>query len=98
MRDIAPTGVRLPPAVRDALLREATLNGRTLSQEITVRLRDSLTPTPGGPRATQHHAKELAPSYGAKHPELTDPQRMLLAVFDTLAPDKQLALLTLLKR
>lgn len=98
MRDIAPTGVRLPPTVRDALLREATLNGRTLSQEITVRLRDSLAPAAGLPRSASHHAKELAPSYGAKHPELTDPQRMLLAVFDTLAPDKQLALLSLLRR
>ena len=98
MRDIAPTGVRLPTELRDALLRESALNGRSLSQEITVRLRDSLA----HPVATQGpgaaHAKERPPSYGAKHPELTDPQRMVLAVFDTLAPDKQLALLTLLKR
>lgn len=98
MRDIAPTGVRLPTELRDALLRESVLNGRSLSQEITVRLRESLEHLAAAQGPGAPHAKERPPSYGAKHPELTDTQRMLLAVFDALAPDKQLALLSLLRR
>lgn len=87
--DIAPTTLRLPPDVRDALLRQATLNGRSLSQEITVRLRDSLA---------GHAPRAQVQADGGAAGEPTDMHRMLISVFDTLAPDKQLALLTLLRR
>ncbi len=94
VRDIAPTGVRLPPDLRDALLREATLNGRSLSQEITQRLQASVSGRQHAPKALQ--AQETAASYGAA--PLGESQRLLLTYFNALPPDRQLALLTLLRR
>lgn len=107
-RDIAPTGVRLPPALRDELVRQSTINGRSLSQEITVRLTASLrepgaaahiAPTSGTrgelTNALTLGSKEHEEQYGRA---LSEVHRQLNALFDALTPDKQLALLTLLKR
>lgn len=98
VRDIAPTGVRLPSDMRDQLLRQAAINGRSLGQEITIRLRDSLAPQTAQQqaksRATAVHTGESPAPF--QNPQPTDSQRMLLALFDSLTPDRQLALLTLL--
>lgn len=93
MRDISPTGVRLPPTLRDALTRQATINGRSLAQEITQRLQASLdlsTPRAGNSVSVVHTSESL--------PQHSDAHRQLTALFDALTPDKQLALLTLLRR
>jgi len=100
LRDLPPFSIRLQPELRAALEREAGINGRTLSAEITRRLKDSLDVDhvssvvhtgSGGP----------APSQAAELPRqrpVSDAHRMLLALFDAMGPDKQLALLTVLKR
>lgn len=100
VRDIAPTGVRLQPELRAALEREATINGRTLSAEIIRRLRASLE--------VQHVTSVLNTGSGQPAPmgtaepqrqrPVSDSHRMLLALFDAMGPEKQLALLTVLKR
>lgn len=89
-RDIAPIGIRLPQEVRDGLVREAAINGRSLNQEVLIRLRDSLQGTP----PQKHSASVLI----AQEPGMTDLTRMLLGAIEKLDPQKQLALLTLLKR
>lgn len=91
--DITPTGVRLEPGLREALARQAAINGRSLNQEIVIRLRDSVAGD-RRPHAPRVGAAEPAP---ATAPQLSDAQRMLLTRFGKLTPDKQLALLQLLQ-
>lgn len=96
--DIAPTTLRLPPELRDVLVREAAMNGRSLSQEITYRLKAS---TQAARNKREHGAAVVAEEprgAGFAGQMLSDAQRQLLSVFDALTPDRQLALLTLLKR
>jgi hypothetical protein len=93
--DIAPTTLRLPPDVRDGLVREATLSNRSLSQEITYRLQRSLQAQRGAQGAFEAREPE-APASG--YAALADEQRLLLALYGALPPDKQLALVTLLRR
>lgn len=101
IRDVAPTGVRLAPDLRDALIRLAAISGRTLSGEMQYRLRESverhLRETQGAVKAAVLHAAEEPLRYTDAAPLLSESQRMVLAMFDRLAPDKQLALLTLLR-
>lgn len=92
-RDIPPTGVRLPPDLREDLKRAAVANGRSLSQEITQRLRSTFA-EPG--RAVVVDTLDGPPTVQFK--ALTGSQRALLMHFGLLPPEKQLALLTLLKR
>lgn len=89
--DIAPTTLRLPPEVRDHLVREANISNRSLSQEITWRLQCSLAPQA---TAQAREPEAAAPGYQG----LADEQRLLLSLYGALAPDKQLALITLLRR
>jgi len=93
--DVAPTGVRLPPDLRDRLLKEAATNSRSLSQEITQRLKASFGPV-DGPMLhftvnDYNAATRTLPNFGESH-------RLLLSLFEAMPPDKQLALLTLLKQ
>lgn len=107
--DIAPTGVRLPPELRDALLRESTINRRSLSQEITARLKDSFKPaaraSAGAPAAASPQSVyDASKGSGSmlmeaqRQMQLSEHERLLLSHFKTLSPEKQLALLTVLKR
>lgn len=102
MRDVAPTGVRLAPELRDQLVRLAAISGRTLSGEMTWRLRESVERhnREAADGAAHQGALQVAeqPQRYREAPPLSDAQRMMLAVFDALAPDKQLALITLLRR
>lgn len=95
-REVTPTGIRIPLDLRAALEREAGINGRTLSGEIIRRLKLSLEVNHV---STVLHTGESKPaqSPAAQRP-MTDHQRMLLGLFDSLSPEKQLALLTVLKR
>lgn len=96
VRDIPPTGVRLQPDLRAALEREARINGRTLSAEIIRRLKASLDESHV---STVLRTGESPPAAEpARQRPVSDAQRMLLALFDAMGPDKQLALLTVLKR
>lgn len=88
--DIAPTTLRLPPALRTALQREAAINGRSLSQEIITRLLESVQPATGHP--TVLHTGERLPAA----PQPSDAQRRLVVLFNALSPEQQLALLTLI--
>jgi hypothetical protein len=97
-RDVSPTGVRLAPNLRDALLRAAEINRRTLSAEITLRLAQSIAAERGPAAPAGHHVAEPLPASPMHPPALTDLQRQALATFDALAPDRQLALLALLRR
>ncbi len=97
-RDVAPTGVRLPPSLRDELMRQASINSRSLSQEITQRLLASLEEA-AAPRAAKGPMSLVQTSEpAARYLPSTDAHRQLTALFDALTPDKQLALLTLLRR
>ena len=113
VRDIAPTGVRLRPPMREALEREAEIHQRSLSAEIIHRLRATLEGVqenfqPGAPPPAQIYRSnyDLVVSEAAgplrmaeaKPPPLTDGERMALALFRGMPPEKQLALLTVLKR
>ena len=108
--DVVATGVRLPIDLREKLEREADINQRSLTQEILTRLRASfdsgeLQNRLEATRAIQLHgamgavlrAHEPQPMAPVAQP-LGDSQRLLLSCFAALPPDKQLALLTLLKR
>jgi hypothetical protein len=109
IRDIPPTGVRLSPELRASLLREATINNRTLHGEIVLRLVNSLA---GGPTlpdsyATRATATVLNTAHGSAHgsnvqekgpaDSLSEIDRAMLGVFRRLPPEKQLALLSLFR-
>lgn len=99
LRDLPPFSIRLQPELRAALEREAGINGRTLSAEITRRLKDSLDVDHVS--SVVHTGTGPAPAHAAEAPRqrpVSDAHRMLLALFDAMGPDKQLALLTVLKR
>jgi len=97
-RDVAPTGIRIPPDLRQALQREAHIHGRSLSGEILHRLKASLTEEPAAnPPRSGEPVVVYAPDAGSGR-MLSDAQRMLLAMFDALPPDQQLAWLTVLRR
>lgn len=97
VRDIAPTAIRLPPELRDALFREAEINRRTLSGEIVLRLRHTFAQQEAGHAVTTAEPKA---SYAIEpaNQVLTDAERMALTLFRGMSPDKQLALLTVLRR
>lgn len=92
-RDISPTALRLPQDLRELLERECAVNGTSMSAEVVRRLRASF-PEPG--RAVVVGAGDGAQSI--QFTALTGSQRALLMHFGLMPPEKQLALLTLLKR
>lgn len=87
--------LRLPIEVREALQKQANMNGRSVNSEIVHRLITSLD------RQTEveqkgYMAAEESPAL-AKHAAQTDSERMMLAMFKRWPPEKQLALLSLFK-
>ena len=95
--------LRLPQELKASLQRQANINGRRITAEINIRLRDSLNPpapgiAPTPPRYSLDHPssggvlKQQSPPYA-----LTDIDRAMLSVFHRLPPEKQLALLSLFK-
>jgi len=93
VRDIPPLSLRLPLDLREALEREAAVLGKSLTSEIVERLRRSL-PEPG--HATVVKSGEGTPTI--QFTALSGSQRALLMHFSGMPPEKQLALLTLLRR
>lgn len=93
--------LRLPNDLKAMLMREANINGRRITAEINMRLKASLQATgiaPAGvPGVLPRTWVELAQRGKAHENESNETERDLLALFRGLAPDKQLALLALLK-
>ena len=88
--DINPFGLRMQEELKDALIREARFNGRSLNAEIVDRLRKSIEPairTESGHKTEQGNIPYT--------PDITDIERKLLTVFRRMSPEKQLALLSL---
>lgn len=94
-RDIAPTGVRLPPDLRDAIAREAHVSGRSLSAEMLACLRARYLPAAAAASAAQPY-RVAEPAARDPVPPLGESQRLLLARFGRLSPERQLAMLTFL--
>lgn len=94
-RDIPPTGIRLPADLRELLERECAVSGSSLSAEIVRRLRSTF---PEQGRASGAVAAGGDTRAELQFASLTSSQRSLLMLFGLLPPEKQLALLTLIKR
>lgn len=93
--------IRLPSELKADLMRQATINGRRITTEINMRLRDSLKPqTP--PEAAPHYSLGTAarpsrtqePTRDLRNSEL---EEAILAVIRRMPPEKQLAFLSLFK-
>lgn len=103
-RDVQPTVLRLHPDTRETLMRLATINGRSLSKEIALRLEASLqadTLPATYSQASAATALTTLHETGAqtKSPAdlLTELDRAMLGVFRRMPPEKQLALLSLFR-
>lgn len=83
------TSVRLPTELRNALTRAASANTRTLSSEIVKRLTDSVREDLPG--------SLTVPAVAANGETHTAQEARLLKLFRRMDPERQLALLTLLK-
>lgn len=110
VRDLPITGLRLQPELRATLQREANINRVSLNAECERRLLESVRRSRADGEASAAGSEgEQRPSLIALKPPrhqpagidgapLTDAERMLLSLFSSLSPDKQLALLTFLRR
>jgi hypothetical protein len=92
--------IRLPQALKTALQREATINSRTLTSEVNMRLQKSFVVAPPSyttPSAATVHTTLHEPGAQTKGPAdpFTETDRAMLAVFRRLPVEKQLALLSL---
>lgn len=94
--DIPPTTLRLPPELRARLLRESNANGRSLSREVEIRLQATFRSTAEAVDAVVRES--VAPYAADTPPPLNDAERALVAAFRLLSTEKQLALLTFVKR
>lgn len=88
--DLLAFHVRMPEEVKQRLEKQAKINGRSLNSEIVDRLKSSLAKVTGGPPKVGQES----PAYAVQLPDI---ERQLLTYFRDLAPEKQLALLSLLK-
>lgn len=92
----------MPDDVRDGVTRAAAVHGRTVTAEINLRLRDSLSnegadgvaPSPGA-YAVRHSPTVATTGEGGQ--PLSDIERAMLVGLKRLSAEKQLALLTFLK-
>jgi len=98
MRNIAPFGLRMPAELRDKLEVAAKASRRSLNSEILERLACSLVsqavPVEPGDATVIQAVSQPQASYFL--PE-NDYELQLVAAFRRLTPDKQLALLTLIR-
>lgn len=90
VRDVQPTLLRLDPELRARLTRDAKANGRSLTKECELRLLQ--TYEPGARGASTLGTAEPKAEYA-----LSATEASLLKVLRKLSPEKQLALLSLLK-
>lgn len=98
IRDISPTAIRLHPDLRKKLAREAAINNRSLHAEMVVGLTAWVeTPKDGKVGVNTQTAYVAGENPAAWRVPQTDSERALLNLFNRLSPEKQLALLSLLK-
>lgn len=93
--------LRLPGELKAALLQQAAVNGRRITAEINIRLRDSLKPQAPAAGALQY------PVGTSPRPSLVEEktrdlrnselEEAILSVIRGMPPEKQLAFLTLFK-
>lgn len=86
--------LRLPSELKAELMRAAAMNGRKVTTEVIERLQKSRTTPPYGidNRATRIHTNDNGPDS-----PLSGFDQAILDVFRRLPPEKQLALLSLLR-
>lgn len=89
MREIAPFGLRLAPALKERLEEIAGREGRSLQKEIVMRLEASLHPHEEG-----HQVRQPIATYT---PNNNDAETAMLRLFRHWPPEKQLAFLTLFR-
>lgn len=99
---LPPTTLRLQPELLDRLKREAAINNRSLSQEAEYRLKTSFSYPATPPVVSVSAGDGFSPRADVSQAHvgaaLTEAQRQLLALFDGMSPEKQGALLTVLKK
>lgn len=93
VRDMNSIHVRMPDDLKQAIEKEAKINGRSLNSEIVDRLKKSLDKL----AVTTRHGLNEPPGPESQVPALTDGERQLLNIFRGMPPEKQLALLSLFK-
>ncbi|MES1977320.1 MAG: hypothetical protein V4451_04745 [Pseudomonadota bacterium] len=92
--------MRLDPALKAYFTRQAQINSRSLHAELVRRLEeskrrdDASVTTQGAHQVNESNADVIG---GWPPLNLTESERSLLSVFKRLSPEKQLALLSLLK-
>lgn len=94
VREMLAFHVRMPEEIKQQLDKESKINGRSLNAEIVSRLQRSLEK-----QAAKGFKVEApsGPGYGTTPRQLTDPERQILTIFQSMPPEKQLALISLFK-
>lgn len=98
IRDISPTAIRLHPQLREKLAREAAINNRSLHAEMLLALTAWVEPAQqGNAGVNTQKAHVTGENQPAWPPQQSDAERALISLFNRMSPEKQLALLSLLK-
>lgn len=97
IRDIPPTAIRLTPALKEKLAREAAINNRSLHAEMLLGLAAWVDGGKGTRPSVTTRSLHQVNEGGADYPAQTDAVRALISLYNRLSPEKQLALLSLLK-
>lgn len=93
-RETPQFGLRMPADLREAIEKEASINGRSINAEIVSRLRNSLN---NGVPATMSYAAKEPQNEQQRGSEISDIERHLLTIFRRMPVEKQLALVSLFK-
>lgn len=100
-RDLPITVLRLPPELRAALTREAHINRTSLNAEAIRRLSQSIQQTATPSSLNTASGPVAGPSVSDAKPSVTslnEHERLLLNLFASMTPERQLALLTVLRK
>lgn len=90
IREISPTGIRIPEPLKRQLNEAAKANGRSLNAEVIARLQATFDK----PR-TAFGVAESDPKPYYNSEETSELERQFLALFRRWGPEKQLAFLSL---
>ncbi len=92
-----PTVLRLHPDLRHRLMRDAKAHGRSLSKEIEMLLREALDAHDRPGLVGTAEPKAAWPQTDLIGVRLSDTEAAVVNVFRKMPPEKQLALLSLLR-
>lgn len=90
IREIPPTGIRIPEDLKKQLVEVARANGRSLNAEVLARLRGSFDK----PKTLQGVAESDPQTYYVPQ-EISEIEKRFLTLFRRWGPEKQLAFLAL---